>query len=56
MEDLPGQSSTLQFLVSVELPEHDPLEFSTTDFVRLFVLLPPPQVFEHSEYDPHEFH
>ena len=55
-EDLLGHSSTLQALVSIVLPEHDPLEFSTTDFVLLLVLIPPPQVLEHSEYDPHEFH
>ena len=54
--DLPGHCCTLQSLVWVELPEHDPVEFSSTNFVRLLVLDPPPQSFEHSEYGPQEFH
>ena len=54
--NLPGHSCSLQPEGEIELPEHEPVEFSSTDFVRLLVLVPPPQVFEHSEYDPHEFH
>ena len=49
-QSLPGHSWRLQFCVFDGFPEHEPLEFSITDFVRIFVFVPPPQETEHWDH------
>ena len=54
-DSLPGQSSGLQDSLSVLSPSHMPPCISTTFFVLLFDLVPPPHVLEHSPIC-HSFH
>ena len=56
-ENLPGHFLLLQIIVSSFFPEQEPPCCSLITFCLVFVFLPPPQLFVHSEYmdqDPQE--